>query len=830
MQGSRSIPFAFLLVVGFVPHSSPQSTTPPPFEVLRSFDSPPVRPLGGLIEGPGGLYGASQGGRFGEGSIFRVVLPTVSSGASIEDVYSFTDAGLAAGQGGALSTPLLASDGYFYGVGRRGGGNSSVGWVFRVSATGERTALHMLTAQDGVPLDYPFYGQGPLVELGDWLYGALYGGGPSNKGTVFRVSRTDGTFERLHGFSGPDGELPAGGLVRRGDWLYGTTLLGGANGRGTLFRISPDGTAFEAVHHFVLATEGTQQLGELALGPDGLLYGALRVGGPATPFGCGSIFRFDPDSSGPGAFTLLASFACNGTAGTNPEAGMVIAENADGSRALYGLTTGSNNPGEHTVFRLSLEDQPTLTILETLPRNEYCSGRLRQASNGHIYGQCLGAFGSDEGRVFRIDPASGSVSTVVRFGLDGVGGHTPYALIESRDGQLYGTTRKGGPANRGSVFRFSRAGDLEILHDFTDSTLSDDSYGPGSNELTEYAVTFLTHGSDGLIYGARCDGGTYGKGSLFSLDPGLGSYQTLYSASVPYLDRTACPHGPLVESPTAPGTFFGTATGGTDHEGSAFRFDASTGEVEPLWETQAGGLSLFSEPVGRIVIGPDGLLYTAYTQYLSSFFSRHHGGVVQALPEGGVVRAQFFNSNVSAPVSGLVHGPSTPTGGFVLYGTSVRGGLLGWGSVYKATVGDPGDISVVPLRSFAGGSDGSGPRSRAGARPRWPLLRNHGARRATRVWNTVRDGRGRAGRDDPRLRPSGRGLPGDGARRQLGRQPLRLDARRRARRRRRALPRQPFAQRRSRGSDRWERGRGADPHSQRWGPAGRGARLQLGSG
>jgi uncharacterized repeat protein (TIGR03803 family) len=597
MLSRRPASFAFILVVGLAAHAFSQPAAPPPFEVLRTFDSPPIRPMGGLIEGPGGLYGSSQGGQFKQGALFRLVLPTTTTGASVEKVFSFTDADYNAGRGGTAGAPLLASDGLFYGVASRGGGLNSTGWVFRVTPTGERTVLHELTFDEGTPVGDPVSGQGPLIEIGDWLYGTLAGGGPAYNGTVFRVQRSDGRFERLHAFtqSGGDGSYPGGGLVERNGWLYGTTLYGGNYGYGTLFRLTPDGASFEILHHFNQTTEGSYPRGELALGPDGLLYGGILGGGSASPTLCGSAFRFDPDATGPGSLTLLTSFDCTGTQGTNPEGGMVIVQGADGSRALYGVTTGNVNNGPSRVYRVSLDGVFSRTVLHVAATNEVCSSRLLRASDGLIYGQCLGHYGLDMGRVYRIDPATGDVSTIFRFGVD-PGGSTPYALIEGRDGSLYGTMRTGGPANRGTVYRISRSGEFETLHGFTDQPWIATNLYHGSNDPSEVGATFLAQGSDGLIYGTRCDGGTSGRGSIFSIDPAQGSFQTLYSVGYGNSYGLACPHSPLVESPTAPGTFFGTATGSFDYTGSVFRFESLTGNISTLWAPGEGGLYYYAEP------------------------------------------------------------------------------------------------------------------------------------------------------------------------------------------------------------------------------------------
>jgi uncharacterized repeat protein (TIGR03803 family) len=712
MQGPRARFLAVLFAIGLASPAASQPPVPPAFEVLRTWDNPPTRPLGGLVEGDGGLYGTSQGGDFARGTIFRLALSVPGATPSIEKVYSFTDAEFAQGRSGAVGQLLRASNGDLYGMRARGYDYTKGGSVFRLSASGVLTTIHDIDSADGVVNDY-LDGQGPLVEKDQVLYGVLYYGGTGNRGALFRVGLDGSGYEVFHRFEGPDGDRPEGGLLPLGDWLYGTTAMGGANSAGTLFRIHASSGELQTLHHFIL-TEGARPRGALALGPDGLLYGAATARGLA---GCGSVFSVDPNP--PHAIVFLHSFACgSGPEGTNPEGGMVVLAGPGGEPVIFGVATAFSNPGVSAVYRLS--PGGPLTVLSTSSWSDRCSSQLRLASDGFIYGQCHGNQPPDAGRVFRVDPTSGTVTTVLRFGRQ-EGGRIPHALIEGRDGQLYGSMRFGGAQNRGSIYQLSRDGDFRTLHAFTDGAAWwDPGLGPNSTTPMRPSDTFLTHASDGWLYGTRCDGGAQGQGSLFRLDPsstdpGSDGYEPLHSSGVTSPDDviTSCPHGPLLESTHRPGTFLGTAMGGTLRDaGAAFRFEVGHPPV-PLW--QPGSVlstSRYTEPVGALVERPDGAIFSAFTEW-NPEYQFTYGGVARSPASGGVSRAvQFLWGGPHGPASGLVQGPSSPSGTFTLYGTTPAGGISGYGTVYKVTVPATGSATVAVLRSFRQGPlDGQGPRA-----------------------------------------------------------------------------------------------------------------------
>src|SRR5215468_3492391 len=67
-------------------------------------------------------------------------------------------------------------------------------------------------------------------------------------------------------------------------------------------------------------------------------------------------------------------------------------------------------------------------------------GALVLASDGNFYGTTASALGGF-GTIFRVSPA-GALTAL--FSFNGTNGINPTALIEGRDGNLYGTTQYGG--------------------------------------------------------------------------------------------------------------------------------------------------------------------------------------------------------------------------------------------------------------------------------------------------------------------------------------------------------------------------------------------------
>lgn len=241
-------------------------------------------PMAGLwIDKRGNLYGTTPlGGSSGRGTVFRV-----DSSGHETVLYSFTGAN----GGGTYPMADLIMDhkGNLYGTTSQGG-SSGWGTVFKLDPSGTETVLHSFAGsnEDGA------LPTGALImdKRGN-LYGTTQVGGSAGVGTVFQVDNS-GKETVLHSFRGGDGDgaIGFGALVmdKRGN-LYGATTSGGPTNSGTLFKVSPSGSE-TVLQIFPDSVSGAADpVGSLIMDRRGNLYGATVLGGSA---GYGTVFRLVP--------------------------------------------------------------------------------------------------------------------------------------------------------------------------------------------------------------------------------------------------------------------------------------------------------------------------------------------------------------------------------------------------------------------------------------------------------------------------------------------------------------------------------------------------------
>src|SRR5271154_11113 len=172
-------------------------------------------------------------------------------------------------------------------------------------------------------------------------------------------------------------------------------------------------------------------------------------------------------------FTTLHNF--DGTDGSQVFPGLVQAANGD----LYGATAdgGANSNKDcvancGTVFKITLAGK--LTTLYSFCSQSGCSdgaapqATLVQDTNGSLYGTTFGLGANGGGTVFKIS-LGGELTTLYNFCAQSgcTDGSAPAApLIQSTNGDLYGTTLFGGADNNGTVFKITPSGTLTTLHIF----------------------------------------------------------------------------------------------------------------------------------------------------------------------------------------------------------------------------------------------------------------------------------------------------------------------------------------------------------------------------
>jgi uncharacterized repeat protein (TIGR03803 family) len=190
----------------------------------------------------GNFYGTTAyGGALSDGTVFRM-----TPAGTLTVLHSFTGGTDGAHPSAAL---IQATSGNFYGT--TFGQNGPQSTVFVMTPTGSVTGLHDFTGgTDGAPptsliqaADGNFYGTTATA--------GAYGDGTFGDGTVFKMTAA-GTVTVLHVFTAlTDGGGLNAALIQATDGnFYGMTQEGGASNVGTVFSMTPAG-AFTVRHVFV---------------------------------------------------------------------------------------------------------------------------------------------------------------------------------------------------------------------------------------------------------------------------------------------------------------------------------------------------------------------------------------------------------------------------------------------------------------------------------------------------------------------------------------------------------------------------------------------------
>jgi uncharacterized repeat protein (TIGR03803 family) len=308
----------------------------------------------------------------------------------------------------------------------------------------------------------------------------------------------------IYSFAGqPDGAFPSAGLVRDAKGnLYGTTYGGGAAGNGTVYEVIPPGTA-KVLYSFSGGADGSGPAAGLVRA-NGSLY-STTLGGGADFFG--TVFKVTPA----GLETVLASFA-RGDGGGFPEAGLI----RDKQGNLYGTTSGYNGGyGNGAVFKVTPDG--TLTILYEFSGGEdgLCPyGGLVSDFQGNLYGTTYRGGASGYGTVFEVAP-DGKETVLHSFSGGPDGSYPAAGLLRDGNGNLYGTTTGGGTGGYGTVFRVAKTGTEKVLHSFT-----------GADGF--YPIASLVEDATGNLFGTTESGGSHGKGTVFRVTK-TGTTKVLYS-------------------------------------------------------------------------------------------------------------------------------------------------------------------------------------------------------------------------------------------------------------------------------------------------------------
>ena len=486
-------------------------------------------PAASLVnDGAGFMWGTtSTGGTVagggGDGTVFKV---NIATGVLTTMVIFTGEKGAAKGQGpeGAL---VRDSAGFLWGTTAAGGPHSD-GTIFKIKiATGAFQTVVEFNGND--PKNPNSFPTGALCDDGNgFFWGTTGSGGADFNGSVFKVNQHTGKLTTVLQFEDggdPEGASP-GALASDGaGFLWGTTFFGSTGSRGTVFKIdTATGDLTTVVRFGAIAGHGDSPIGGMVSDGAGNMWGttsdsAVNVNGN------GTIFKIDTTN---GALTTVASFTGTGGAipGRQPAAELVN----DGAGHLLGTTSGgTENMIYSTAFSVEIATGNVTTLVVLDDHNALFKGREPHApiiddGAGHFWGTTYFGGSHDLGTVFKIDQSTGAFTAVVEFDDSTIrGAHPDAPLVSDGAGFLWGTTFSGGSSNDGTVFKIDPAsGTLTTEVQFNNTSLK--GIGP-SAALVSDGMGYLwggTSGGDDNTTGDHAENGT-----IFKIQIGTGTFATV---------------------------------------------------------------------------------------------------------------------------------------------------------------------------------------------------------------------------------------------------------------------------------------------------------------
>jgi len=385
-------------------------------------------PVGQMVEANNGfLYGttAGGGGGFLLGAMFKLNLSN----------YDFAEYNLFGGSNGyyPMGSPMLASDGYLYGL-TNGGGQVGPGTIYKFNTFDSScAAVHDFSGESDM--------LGTLMQASNGkLYGMTKFGGNCQSGIIFEFNISTNSYVKKIDFNcSENGEQPTGSLIKASnDKLYGLTSRGGLHNRGVLFQYDPINATLIKKFDFGDSIKEAWPYGSLIEMNDGKLYGLSYAG---------TIFSFDLNTE---IFKNESLLSENGGDFHNPYGSLIKISDS----VLVGMTTRSNWLYSGAIFKFNIITKIYTDIFNfdgntgSVPY-----GDLLLANNGMLYGMAAGGGAFQKGVLFKFDPSNYNYTILSSFDEINTGSYPTGSLVQASNGMIYGATTESGPEFGGVLFQ-----------------------------------------------------------------------------------------------------------------------------------------------------------------------------------------------------------------------------------------------------------------------------------------------------------------------------------------------------------------------------------------
>jgi uncharacterized repeat protein (TIGR03803 family) len=394
-------------------------------------------------------------------------------------------------------------------------------------------------------------------------------------------------------------------------------------------------------------------------------------------------------------YTELKQFGHLDQGGQDPHAAVTRAQ--DGM--LYGTTAEGGIQNQGTIYKIS-QQGAGFQVLHSFT-NGYIDGSspqtpMLEGSDGYLYGTTYNGGVEQVGVAFKISKNGMDYQILHSFGVPISDGWRPQGpLLESSDGNFFGMTGQGGAHVAGVIFKFSKTGEYEVIHDFDFGTSGTSNplieahdgklYGTLS-VFSEYGAIFrinkdgtgfeILHrfaGADGIspngalilapdghLTGITTAGGALGGGTYFRINKDGSGFRILRNF--------ASGNGNLGSLIRLNDRFYGISVyGGVAGSGNLFSLDPADGSFKFL--TELTNTNDIANPVALSAVGS--VIYAVASDKLFEFFPAT--GKYQIIH-----KFDLYGGDGIHPLTKPVFGPDGK-----LYGTTGEAGSGGVGTIYS---------------------------------------------------------------------------------------------------------------------------------------------------